>query len=231
MDQTYYHFTQKRTISFGKAVKSFYANYFDFKSRSRRSEYWWAILYENIFLLFVLSIFALSPAIGVFLFFVALIALVIPDLAVTVRRLHDVGQSGWLVLLVLVPVIGSIILTGFCLKDSSKIENEWGVSLIYLKSETFDGDDSDNDLSAWSYIWPLLLGLAMVIFFYFAGFYLLISSFSSLGNNFDNNDFDYPDIFENDSTWMIDESDTSAIVTDSTDFEVLSDTTEDITSK
>ena len=181
MDQTYYHFTQKRTISFGKAVKSFYANYFDFKSRSRRSEYWWAILYENIFLLFVLSLFALSPAIGVFLFFVALIALVIPDLAVTVRRLHDVGQSGWLVLLVLVPVIGSIILTGFCLKDSSKIENEWGVSPKYLKSETFDGDDSDNDLSAWSYIWPLLLGLAMVIFFYFAGFYLLISSFSSGG--------------------------------------------------
>lgn len=255
MEEINYHYTQQPTISFGEAVSSFYVQYFDFKSRSRRSEYWWAMLYEVIFLLFVFSISMLLPDIDILLFIVSIIAILIPDLAVTVRRLHDVGKTGWLVLLCLIPksiifldltgltgflvlcliqVIGSIIVIGFCLKDSSKRENEWGVSPKYLQSETIDDDDSDNDLSAWSYIWPLLLGLAIAIFSYFAGLYALITlitSFFSLGNDFDYNNISYPDIYESDSSWMIDESETSAIVTDSTDFEVLSDTTEDITSK
>lgn len=234
MDQTYYHFTQKRTISFGKAVKSFYANYFDFKSRSRRSEYWWAMLYELIvfFLVFSISAFMFfvlkEHAISILLligFYVFLIF--IPDLAVTVRRLHDVGKTGWLVLICLIP-FGSIILIGFLLKDSSKKENQWGISPKYLQSETFTDNNSDNDLSVWSYMWPFLLFYVSMILFNFslgASFGYTISSPTYKGLENDLNE-EFGDAFESDSTLMIDEMDSTAILTDSTTFEVLPDSTD-----
>ena len=226
MELTTDQVTINPTISFGQAVKSFYAKYFDFKSRSRRSEYWWAMLYEDIILFFIFGIFLLSPFLGVLLFFLGIFLIVIPDLAVTVRRLHDVNHSGWLVLLVFIPLIGSLIIAGFCLKDSSKRENQWGVSPKYLHSKTFDDNDSDNDLSAWSYIWPLLLYFAMVIFIYVAGALAFLSALSSLsGNDWEEYDFEkeWNEVIGNDSTLMIDEMDSTAILTDSTDFELLPD--------
>jgi uncharacterized membrane protein YhaH (DUF805 family) len=234
MGQTYYHFTQQRTISFGEAVKSFYANYFDFKSRSRRSEYWWAMLYEQIafFLVFSLSAFmffvlkehaiSILLLIGFFLFLIF-----IPDLAVTVRRLHDVEKTGWLVLICLIP-LGSIILIGFLLKDSSKRENQWGISPKYLQSETFTDTNSDNDLSVWSYMWPFLLSYVSMILFYFslgASFAYTISSLTYKGLENDFNE-EFGNAFESDSTLMIDEMDSTAILTDSTNFEVLSDSSD-----
>jgi uncharacterized membrane protein YhaH (DUF805 family) len=50
----------------------------------------------------------------------------IPGLAVTVRRLHDTGRSGWWVLVGLIPVIGFIILLVFMVLDSQPASNQWG---------------------------------------------------------------------------------------------------------
>jgi uncharacterized membrane protein YhaH (DUF805 family) len=54
------------------------------------------------------------------------LAVFLPNLAVTVRRLHDVGRSGFWVLLVVIPVIGGLILLGLMLLDSQSESNKWG---------------------------------------------------------------------------------------------------------
>lgn len=83
------------------AVKTCFKKYFDFKGRARRSEFWWFVLFVLI-VSSVLSYFGmLSPIVG----YVSMafgLAVLIPELAVLCRRLHDTGRgSWWVVLLVL----------------------------------------------------------------------------------------------------------------------------------
>jgi uncharacterized membrane protein YhaH (DUF805 family) len=59
------------------------------------------------------------------------LGLLIPTLAILVRRLHDIGRSGWWILLMIIPMIGSLIILIFTLFDSQKGENEYGMSLKY----------------------------------------------------------------------------------------------------
>ena len=54
------------------------------------------------------------------------LATIIPSLAVAIRRLHDVGQSGWFALISLVPLVGGIILLVFLAKESQPQTNKWG---------------------------------------------------------------------------------------------------------
>ena len=54
------------------------------------------------------------------------LAILLPGLAVAIRRLHDIGKSGWFVLLALIPIVGSIILIVFYVKDSEPGENKYG---------------------------------------------------------------------------------------------------------
>jgi len=64
---------------------------------------------------------------GVFYFLYALVVL-IPGLAVTVRRLHDVGKSGWMILIALIPIIGAIWLLVLMVTDSNPEENQYGLN-------------------------------------------------------------------------------------------------------
>jgi len=57
---------------------------------------------------------------------VVTLAIFLPNLAVTVRRLHDTGRSGWWLLLVFIPFIGGLILFVFMLLDSQPESNKWG---------------------------------------------------------------------------------------------------------
>ena len=62
----------------------------------------------------------------------------IPNLTVTVRRLHDVGRTGWYVLIPIIPIIGYLILLYFCLCDSEEQANQYGPSPKYvLPKESF----------------------------------------------------------------------------------------------
>ena len=54
------------------------------------------------------------------------LAVLIPSIAVTVRRLHDTGRTGWWILIGLIPVIGGIVLLIFMLLDSEPGENQYG---------------------------------------------------------------------------------------------------------
>src|SRR5947209_2955356 len=102
-----------------------------FSGRARRMEYWMFVLF-NIIILIVLALIdyltgTFSPRAGVGLLggLYSLVVLV-PSLAVTVRRLHDTGRTGWWILIGLIPVIGNIVLLIFMVLDSEPGANEYG---------------------------------------------------------------------------------------------------------
>ena len=68
-----------------------------------------------------------SPELGYGLFYIVYgLAVFIPGLAVTVRRLHDVGKSGWMYFIILIPIIGIIWFIILMVKDSEPGSNKWG---------------------------------------------------------------------------------------------------------
>lgn len=105
--------------------------YADFKGRARRKEYWMFILF-SIIIGIILTLIEMMT--GTFNYFVnmgplsALFSLVIlvPNLAVTVRRLHDIGKSGWMMLIVLIPIIGAIWFFILMIRDSEPGHNKYG---------------------------------------------------------------------------------------------------------
>ena len=105
-------------VSFVDAVKLFFTRYADFNGRSRRSEFWWASLATSI----ISSV--LATAIPNFAWIWSLVILV-PGVAVSIRRLHDIGKSGWWYLINFVPLVGQIIFLVFMCKDSTE-DNLWG---------------------------------------------------------------------------------------------------------
>ncbi|SDE50744.1 DUF805 domain-containing protein [Riemerella columbipharyngis] len=106
-------------------------NYATFSGRARRSEYWYFYLFNFIFALVAMGIDNLlgltieNLPYGVVYTLYGLITL-IPGLAVTVRRLHDVGKSGWFILIGLIPIIGSIWLIVLMFTDGNKGPNMYG---------------------------------------------------------------------------------------------------------
>lgn len=99
--------------------------------RSRRREYWYFTLFNMIFWSvasvadYLLGTAIGESSIGVFYCLYGL-AVVVPEMAVAVRRLHDVGKSGWMMFIVFIPLVGIIWLIILLLKDSEKGENEYG---------------------------------------------------------------------------------------------------------
>ena len=115
-------YNNQNTISLGDAIKNCFQKYAEFSGRARRSEYWYFALFNFIVGLLVGWI----PFVGLFVS----LGLLIPSIAVGVRRLHDTGRSGWLYLLALVPIAGTIVLIIWFCEDSQK-DNEYGPSPKY----------------------------------------------------------------------------------------------------
>jgi len=109
-----------------------FRNYFKFKGRARRKEYWMFMLF-NVVLASVAAVLdsallgtvSKNLGFGLLSSLYALVALM-PELAVTVRRLHDVGKSGWWLFITLVPFIGSIWLLVLLASDGQPGENKYG---------------------------------------------------------------------------------------------------------
>jgi uncharacterized membrane protein YhaH (DUF805 family) len=102
-----------------------------FEGRARRKEYWMFFLINlviTIVLIFIDSLMGtISPQAGLGLLSgLYSLAVLIPSIAVTVRRLHDTGRSGWWILIALVPFIGGIVLLVFMVLDSQPGENQYG---------------------------------------------------------------------------------------------------------
>ena len=102
-----------------------------FSGRARRKEYWYFFLFNCIFSI-VLSIidgligtFSAESGMGILTTIYSL-AVLIPGIAVTVRRLHDISRTGWWLLIGLIPFIGAIVLLIFMVLDSKPGDNQYG---------------------------------------------------------------------------------------------------------
>ena len=110
-------------------------NYANFNGRASRSEYWYFVLaYLIVYVIF----FALASAVPVLgLLGIAFLGLIIPAIAVGVRRLHDLDKSGWWYLLGLVPLLGLILLYWFCLPGTPG-PNQYGEDPLQPTADVFD---------------------------------------------------------------------------------------------
>lgn len=119
-------------MSFADAVRSCLQQYVGFSGRARRSEYWWFFLF-NVLVSIVASILdsvlgTMSDDTNVGLIgTIASLALLLPSIAVGIRRLHDTSRSGWWILIGLIPIVGWIILLVFYVQDSHG-DNQYGPS-------------------------------------------------------------------------------------------------------
>ncbi|HEY1210160.1 MAG TPA: DUF805 domain-containing protein [Terracidiphilus sp.] len=105
--------------------------YAQFSGRSRRNEYWMFTLFNLLIyvLLYGAAIALMESGIGKALLGICAIyglAILIPSLAVGVRRLHDTGRSGWWLLICFVPIVGGLILLVFFVLDSEPGTNQYG---------------------------------------------------------------------------------------------------------
>jgi uncharacterized membrane protein YhaH (DUF805 family) len=102
-----------------------------FSGRARRKEYWFFVLFNAIFAIAamvldnILGLAIEDVGYGPFYILYAL-ATIVPGLAVSVRRLHDIGKSGWYILLAIIPCVGAIILLIFDLTPGDAGDNEYG---------------------------------------------------------------------------------------------------------
>jgi uncharacterized membrane protein YhaH (DUF805 family) len=104
-----------------------------FEGRARRKEYWFFVLFNVLISMAMGSIDWLTgninPETGLGLFSgLYALGVMIPGMAVSVRRLHDTGRSGWWLLVTFVPVIGAMVFLYFMVLDSNPENNEYGPS-------------------------------------------------------------------------------------------------------
>lgn len=145
--------------------------YADFDGRARRQEYWMFGLFNMVFAVLamildnILGIAIEGAGFGP-LYGLYVLAVLIPGLAVSVRRLHDVGKSGWMFLIAFIPLIGSIWLFVLLLTDSDSGENMYGQN----PKENLDDkhDESTGDI---------IILIVVIWMFLSRLFYTLISKF------------------------------------------------------
>ena len=111
--------------------------YAQFAGRASRSEFWYFALFYFIlsFILGAIDTFVINPMLGgttlesaqggILLLLVAL-GLLIPIISLSIRRLHDIGKSGWWLLISLIPIIGALVLLYFYVCDSQAGSNMYG---------------------------------------------------------------------------------------------------------
>ena len=126
-------------MGFQEAVKAFFSNYAKFDGRSARSEYWWPVLAMAIvnYLIILPIQLLVSEGFGGILSLVFSLAVIIPTIAVAVRRLHDTDKSGWWYLLVFVQIIGWIALIVFFATAGTSGSNRFGSDPLGSDSAVF----------------------------------------------------------------------------------------------
>ena len=134
----------KPTLNLIESIKFGIIKSFNFRGRSRRSEFWYyflfLILIIFLFLYFFLNVLVhlskkkygvlLFPFVSAFLIFVT-----VSFLSLIVRRLHDIGKSTWSCFYFFIPILGAILFFFFMMKDSTPEKNKYGDSPKHVKSD------------------------------------------------------------------------------------------------
>ncbi len=120
-------------MGFLEAIKSGFQNYANFSGRAPRSAYWWWTLFSLLIAIIAsvvdLVLFPdLTMAMGGIgpIYIGVLIVLFLPGLSVSVRRLHDIGRSGWWLLIFLIPFVGFIVLIIWFASKGEEGANKYG---------------------------------------------------------------------------------------------------------
>lgn len=107
-------------MDFQTAIRTCFQKYATFEGRATRAEFWWWVLFTILIGLAanIIDVYALGTTEDQFQLLSALVSLgiLLPNLAVTARRLHDIGRSGWWMLIVLIPILGFLILLYWCVQ-------------------------------------------------------------------------------------------------------------------
>lgn len=111
-------------MGFVDAVKTCVMEKYLFKleGRARRSEYWWFALATSL----LSCALQMCGKVGAILAGIAMLALLPATWGVAVRRMHDIGKSGWALLVSLIPLVGAIIVIVWTCKDSQPGDNQYG---------------------------------------------------------------------------------------------------------
>lgn len=120
----------RRKSGMGDAFQLFFANYFNFSDRSNRGEFWFWTL-DNILITMAIGmidaiIFGAGQDSTGLIGGIWGLATLIPGIALSVRRLHDIDKSGWFLLLILIPIIGWIILLVWHCRVPDPAANRFG---------------------------------------------------------------------------------------------------------
>jgi len=128
----------QQMMGFMDALTTVFRNKFaTFSGRASRSEYWWgylgyvvvAMVVQIVAIVGAIALSGVSEGLAALMLVVPIVfglALFIPTLAVTVRRFHDTGKSGWLVLVLLIPCIGTILWLVWTIEDGQAHDNAYG---------------------------------------------------------------------------------------------------------
>ena len=124
-----------KPLSLPTAVATCFSKYTTFSGRAPRSEYWWFYLFGLICALagLVVDVGLGVPIVdgrGEFtggpVFWLVILALFLPYLSVSIRRMHDIDRSGWWVFIPIIPVVGTIVYLVFTCTRGTDGENDYG---------------------------------------------------------------------------------------------------------
>ena len=103
-----------------------------FRGRSDRKEFWMFVL-VNFVIGVIFSILTRIPILKVLFWIVYILfglAILIPSIALGIRRLHDINYTGWLILLCIIPVVNIIVIFLLCVIEGNEYDNQYGASPI-----------------------------------------------------------------------------------------------------
>ncbi|MEX3011193.1 DUF805 domain-containing protein [Hoeflea sp. TYP-13] len=124
-------------MTFLESVQTVFSKYAVFSGRATRPEYWWWVLF-NVIVSVVTDIIdgaIIAPLLGFGMYssdaadplgWISALVLLVPSIAVSARRLHDIGRSGWWLLLMFLPIIGWLILLYWHIQPTAPGQNEYG---------------------------------------------------------------------------------------------------------
>ena len=119
---------------FAQAISDYWEKAFDFNGRARRKEFWYACIWNFLFLI-VINIVGriVSKDLQFALEIVFYAGLFLPNISLAMRRVHDVGLSGYWLFIGIIPIVGHIALAVIFAINGNRDENRYGESTKYIK--------------------------------------------------------------------------------------------------